>query len=142
MGCVGEVMEERETVVFNYAGPCPGCGGSPHRASDPKPTENCVVTEIFAVPTTEADVLLRTFHTMLQAVTGDGQKKRQAGTKAPWWRDRTHEQAIFSHLNRWKHGELVDKDSGAHPLVHLAWRALSIAYQETHGLVDPEEKKA
>lgn len=39
---------------------------------------------------------------------------------------------MFSHLSHWKHGELVDPDSLAHPLVHLAWRALAIAWQETH----------
>ena len=44
---------------------------------------------------------------------------------------------MFSHLSKWKHGDLKDKDSGSHPLVHLAWRALAIAYQETYGKVEP-----
>ena len=82
--------------------------------------------------------MLETFKAMLSLATGDGSRKRQAGEKPPWWRDETHEAAMFSHLNKWKHGEKRDKDSYAHPLVHLAWRALAIAYQETHGQVDPE----
>ena len=85
----------------------------------------------------ERDGVLFTFTSMLAEVTGDGSKKRQAGEKPPWWKDGSHEGAIFSHLTKWKRGEKVDKDSGAHPLVHLAWRALAIAYQETYGLVDP-----
>lgn len=85
----------------------------------------------------EQGVLLRVFYDMLGVVTKDGGKKRAAGEKPPWWRDPSHEAAIFSHLNRWKHGERLDPDSGAHPLVHLAWRALAIAYQETYGTLDP-----
>ena len=85
----------------------------------------------------ERAVVLAEFHNMLAAATGDGSRKRQRGEKPPWWKDESHEAAIFSHLNKWKHGEKKDKDSGEHPLVHLAWRALAIAYQETHGKVDP-----
>jgi hypothetical protein len=85
----------------------------------------------------ERMMVLTLFSNMLAKVTGDGSKKRQAGLKPPWWRDKSHEAAIFSHLNKWKHGEKADPDSGAHPLVHLAWRALAIAYQETQGQVDP-----
>jgi hypothetical protein len=77
------------------------------------------------------------FDGMLRKVTGDGAKKRQAGLKTPWWKDGSHEAAIFSHLNRWKHGELQDPDSGAHPLVHAAWRCLAIAYQQSYGKIDP-----
>lgn len=76
------------------------------------------------------DVLER-FMSELSKATGDGSKKRQAGTKPAWYEDDSHEAAIFSHLNKWKHGEKVDDHSGAHPLVHLAWRALAIACQET-----------
>jgi hypothetical protein len=85
----------------------------------------------------ERQVVLETFSSMLAKVTGDGSAKRQRGEKPPWWRDPSHEAAIFSHLNKWKHDEKVDKDSGAHPLVHAAWRCLAIAYQETHGRIDP-----
>lgn len=88
----------------------------------------------------EQDVITEEFTKMLRACTRDGAKKRKKGEKLPWWCDPTHEAAIFSHLNKWKHGELIDKDSGAHPLVHLAWRALAIAYQETHGKVDPMQE--
>lgn len=76
------------------------------------------------------DVLDR-FSCALAAATSDGSRKRQAGEKPPWYEDDSHEAAIFSHLNAWKHGEKSDPDSGAHPLVHLAWRALAIACRET-----------
>lgn len=79
----------------------------------------------------EPDEILDTFRDMLRAATGDGAAKRQAGAKPSWRVDPSHEAALFSHLNKWKHGELVDKDSGAHPLTHLAWRALALAHQET-----------
>jgi hypothetical protein len=85
----------------------------------------------------EQGVLLDVFRDMLRAVTKDGGNKRARGEKPPWWRDPSHEAAIWSHINKWKHGELVDKDSGVHPLVHLAWRALAIAWQESRGMVDP-----
>lgn len=91
---------------------------------------------------TEQDVVIETFKEMLWSVTRDGGKKRARGDKPEWWRDGSHEAAIFSHLNKWKHGEKVDKDSGVHPLVHLAWRALAIAYQETKGQVDPQKEKS
>lgn len=88
----------------------------------------------------EREQVQKVFAHMLLAATGDGSVKRQAGLKPPWWRDPDHEAAIYSHLNKWKHGELQDDVSGAHPLVHLAWRALGIAYQETYGKVDPSER--
>ncbi len=72
------------------------------------------------------------FGDMLRAATADGGRKRAKGTKPNWKVDPSHEEALFSHLGKWKKGELVDPDSGAHPLVHLAWRALAIAWQETH----------
>ena len=83
--------------------------------------------------TAEQYEILGTFYELLRAATVDGAKKRAAGLKPSWKIDASHEAAIFSHLNKWKHGEKVDPDSGAHPLVHLAWRALAIAWQETHG---------
>ena len=82
-----------------------------------------------------ADVLGR-FANELAKATGDGSKKRQAGTKSPWYEDDSHEAAIFSHLTKWKRGELIDADSGAHPLVHAAWRCLAIACRES-GNVPP-----
>lgn len=85
----------------------------------------------------EQQAILAVFSRMLQAATADGGRKRVAGLKPPWYRDSAHEAAIFSHLNKWKHGEKRDPDSGHHPLVHLAWRALAIAYQETYGTQPP-----
>lgn len=87
----------------------------------------------------EQDVLLEVFTTLLRGVTKDGGRKRAANTKPPWFRDNSHEAAIFSHINKWKHGEKLDPDSGQHPLVHCAWRCLAIAYQETYGVGDPAE---
>jgi len=86
---------------------------------------------------TEQDTLMDVFTTMLRSVTRDGGRKRAKGEKPPWWRDAGHEPAIWSHINKWKHGEHKDLDSGVHPLVHLAWRALAIAYQEMYGQIDP-----
>lgn len=79
----------------------------------------------------EATDVLERFYEALRAVILDGQNKRRAGTKPPWWKDGSHERAVFSHLSKWKRGELHDADSGAHPLVHLAARALMIALTET-----------
>lgn len=85
----------------------------------------------------EQTIILGVFSDMLTFATKDGGVKRAAGTKPPWWCDGSHEAAMWSHINRWKHGEKKDPDSGAHPLVHLAWRALAIAYQETKDKVPP-----
>ena len=67
----------------------------------------------------------------LRKVTGDGAIKRSRGEKPPWYEDDSHEAAIFSHFRKWKLKELKDPDSGAHPLVHAAWRCLAIACKET-----------
>ena len=83
----------------------------------------------------EREEINRIFAEMIKAPTADGSKKRQAGEKTSWKVDTSHEAAMFSHLNNWKHGEKVDPESGAHPLVHLAWRACAQAWRETH----PEE---
>ena len=87
------------------------------------------------IPTAEQAEALSEFVIMLASTLRDGGKKRAAGLKPSWKVDPAHEPAIFSHINKWKHGEKSDKDSGQHPLVHLAARALMIAWQETH----PEE---
>ena len=84
----------------------------------------------------EQEDLLQRFLTELRKPTGDGAKKRSRKEKPPWYVDPSHEAAVFSHLMKWKKGELVDPDSGAHPLVHAAWRLLAIACQET-GNVPP-----
>ena len=85
----------------------------------------------------EQDQLLEVFVTMLKAVTKDGGVKRARGEKSPWWKDDSHLPAIFSHLNKYMHGEKIDRDSGAHPFVHLAWRCLAVAYIEQYGKWDP-----
>lgn len=99
----------------------PSSGGVDSRSTDE--TKGPQISEV-------EDVLAR-FLEELQKATGDGANKRRAGTKPPWYRDDSHEGAIFSHLTKWKRGELVDPDSGAHPLVHAAWRCLAIACRES-----------
>ena len=79
----------------------------------------------------EQDEILDIFLGLLDVVTKDGGTKRANGTKVKWTVDPFHEEALFRHLARWKSHEYVDPDSGAHPLVHAAWRCLAIAYQET-----------
>jgi hypothetical protein len=79
----------------------------------------------------EQTEIIGTFAHLLRGPTEDGGKKRERAEKPHWKVDPSHEAAMFSHLNRWKHGDKSDPDSGAHPLVHLAWRALAIAWQET-----------
>ena len=86
---------------------------------------------------TEQDIVIAIFTKMLREVTKDGGKKRAAGTKPPWDLDDSHLAAVFSHLNKYFRGEKIDKDSGVHCLVHLAWRALAIAHQETYGKAEP-----
>jgi hypothetical protein len=78
----------------------------------------------------EQDELLDIFRGLLEAVTKDGGRKREKGDKVSWKVDPGHEAGLFSHLSKWKKGELVDPDSGAHPLVHAAWRCLALAWQE------------
>jgi hypothetical protein len=77
-----------------------------------------------------ADIMFR-FKQELWKPLEDGANKRGRKEKPPWYIDPSHEPAIFSHLTKWKRGETVDPDSGAHPLVHAACRCLMIALQET-----------
>ena len=93
----------------------------------PKPPEERRDADYWA---NEREDLLERFRDELAKATGDGSKKRQAGAKPPWYEDDSHEGAVFSHITKWKRGEKVDPDSGAHPLVHAAWRLLAIACSE------------
>lgn len=89
--------------------------------------------------TPEQHEVIGCFIDLLMAATGDGGKKRAAGSKPSWKVDEGHEGAIFSHITKWKRGERVDPDSGVHPLAHAAWRCLAIAAQESalNGLIPP-----
>lgn len=80
--------------------------------------------------TKEYDDLHARFLGELKKASGDGHVKRKAGSKPPWYED-SHEAQIFSHITKWKRGEKADADSGAHPLVHAAWRCLAIACIES-----------
>ena len=87
----------------------------------------------------EQDLVLDVFVELLRDATKDGGRKRAAGLKPPWWVDPSHKAAMWRHLDRWRDREMHDADSGAHPLVHVAWRALAIAYQETYGTIHPDQ---
>lgn len=99
---------------------------------------HAVVIPASCVPTSEQAVVLQTFAKLLTTVSKDGGRKRAKGLKPPWWQDR-HADALYRHLSRWQEGEQTDLDSGAHPLVHAAWRALAIAYIERYGSTPPKE---
>jgi hypothetical protein len=77
----------------------------------------------------EQTFILEAFLDLLAGPTLDGGRKRELGTKVPWTEDPDHEEAMYRHLRRFEDGELEDEDSGADPLVHVAWRALALAYQ-------------
>ena len=80
----------------------------------------------------EASQILTDFAKLLALPVSDGQRKRAKGTKPSWKVDPDHEAALWRHLGRWKAGEVIDPDSGAHPLTHAAFRCLALAWQETH----------
>lgn len=72
---------------------------------------------------------------LLWDVLRDGGRKRDAGVKPHWSVDESHIGAMSRHLDAWALGPVPpyfdpDPDSGAHPLVHAAARALMIAAQE------------
>ena len=85
----------------------------------------------------EQEQLIVTFSKMLRQPTEDGGRKRAAGLKVSWKDDDSHEAAMYRHLARWSKGDTIDEDSGAHALVHVAWRALALAWQEQNPV--PEE---
>lgn len=80
----------------------------------------------------EQNEIAEEFAKLLRTATKDGAVKRARGDKISWKVDDTHQEHFYHHLQAWEEGGLVDKDSGAHPLVHLAWRALAIAWQDTY----------
>lgn len=86
----------------------------------------------------EQEEIEEAFLELLRSATKDGAIKRAKGQKISWKVDGTHNAARHRHEARYTldpHGR--DKDSGAHHLVAVAWRALAQAWQETH----PEEVK-
>ena len=78
----------------------------------------------------EAKDLQARFFEELKRCTADGQNKRANHSKPPWYIDPGHEAAMYRHLEVYEAGEKFDPDSGAHPLVAVAWRALAIACRE------------
>ena len=80
----------------------------------------------------EQSYIMEAFVALLSGPTQDGGRKRELGTKVPWTEDTGHEEAMYRHLVRFESGETEDEDSGADPLVHVAWRALALAMQRRH----------
>lgn len=100
--------------------------------SDPKPDMFCIW---LPYKTQEQAELIQMFAIELDKASGDGGKKRAAGTKPSWKVDTEHEGAVFSHIMKWKRPhkhEKIDPESGTHTLTHAAWRLLAIALQEMH----------
>ena len=81
---------------------------------------------------TEQDEIIEMFTDLLRLPTQDGGKKRRAKVKVNWKVDPGHLPGLFSHLDEYFHGRLVDKDSKTHPMVHAAWRCLALALQDIH----------
>lgn len=78
---------------------------------------------------------------LLGSPTADGAVKRAAGTKPHWKTEdplAVHAEAMYRHLDAWNEGGrwpnrlefTPDAESGAHPLAHVAWRALAVAWLE------------
>lgn len=70
----------------------------------------------------------------LAGPTADGAAKRAAGTKPHWKTEDAldvHAEAMWRHWRAWAHERGPDPESGAHPLAHVAWRALAVAWLET-----------
>ena len=130
---------QRDPAKFSRASGEPlddGEADAPRRRFEPIPGESLPVADPPYDETEQAQIA-RIFADMLKMATGDGGNKRRAGLKVPWWKDPEHLWKIFSHFRRYFQGKLADPDSGAHPLVHVAWRCLAIAYQDTQGKVCP-----
>jgi hypothetical protein len=89
--------------------------------------------EVSSYVDTEQDEILRTFAKMMRPVVADGGRKRAAGEKVHWMQDPGHLESLNRHLARYERGELVDGDSGAHPLAHAAVRCLMLAAQDEAG---------
>lgn len=74
---------------------------------------------------------LQEANALLAWPTVEGAKKRTGTDRPVWQEDPDHYAAMRRHLARYDAGEKFDADSGCHALVHVAWRCLALAYQET-----------
>lgn len=85
-------------------------------------------------PSEQTDILAA-FLGLLRGPIADGGRKRAAGEKVPWTEDPTHAAAMYRHLHRYEaaQGIAIDRDSGSHALVHVAARALMVAWQDMNG---------
>lgn len=131
---VGAGAEVPAPLSSQRGEPIPGEADRPRRRLEPMDDGEADLPTIRDYPNLRA----RAFAEMLEMVSKDGDGKRRTGTiPSPWWRDDRHFWKIFNHIARYLRGEKADPDSGAHPMAHVAWRALCVAYQETQGKVNP-----
>jgi hypothetical protein len=79
----------------------------------------------------EQDQIIQALCDLMRPVLADGGRKRAEATKPHWTQDE-HLDPLHRHLHRYDMGELVDKDSGTHPMAHVMVRAGMIAWQETN----------
>ncbi len=94
-------------------------------------SEDDLLVQVRCATPEQAEIMAE-FTDLLNQASQDGGRKRARGEKVDWRVDPGHTQAMYRHLQRWEDGQEADLDSGTHPLVHLAWRALAVAWQETN----------
>ena len=106
------------------------------------PGENKHTEREVVVRNPEQNEILGAFLSLLEAPTGDGGHKRAIGAKPLWKVDTSHPAASGRHRAKYAAGERYDDESGAHHLVHSAWRDLATAYQDMvdDGLI-PEDPR-
>lgn len=138
----GEDLAAASRHIEKYPSPLAACAALMQQIremNDREPYPECdrdakdLEREEWTYDPSEQDDIIEEFVKMLRSVTADGGRKRAAGLKPSWKVDGSHREAMYRHLYAWKWERVkVDPDSGAHPLVHAAWRALAVAYRETH----------
>lgn len=119
-------------------GPCGACG-TPYGVCANELIDPCCgrcehavvpIADRRSVRNAEQHEILGAFADLLAVPTGDGGNKRAAGMKPFWKVDPGHPAASGRHRAKHANGERYDATSGAHHLVHSAWRDLATAYQE------------
>jgi len=78
----------------------------------------------------EQEEIQTVFRQLAWPVLADGGRKRRASQKPHWMEDPDHLPALHRHLIRYDRGEVIDKDSGTHAMVHVGVRAFMVAAQE------------
>jgi hypothetical protein len=122
----------RECAFFNPSLRCDEAGGQVGWPCNCRPENPPTTPE---PQPSEVDTIAQSFDRLLRQASGDGAKKRAAGTKPIWLEDDTHMGAYYRHIRRWEEGERADPDSGADPRIHAAWRLLAAVDYERHQAV-------